>query len=166
MLQKQRLEFEAILARSLREQEHELATESNAKLQAKDDDMKDMMDSAMKKLGEQHEKEKEAIIERKEHELSAKYEKQYMTKLEEFKQQTVAEMERKVQAMEALSKKLNDLEDALSTSQNYHEGSLQAHRLSAAALALAEKMETNKDAAAELDALKVGAAVCTMVVLF
>jgi hypothetical protein len=95
-------------------------------------------------------------------EFNVKYEKEYMAKLEDFKQQTVKEMERKVQAMESLTKKLKDLEDALSSSQTYHEGSLQAHRLSAAALALAEKMETNKGAAAELNALKVCHVDCTV----
>ena len=143
------------MARRLREQEHEIASQANAKLLEKDGDMKDMVDTAMTKLNEQHEKEKEALLQRTDQELGAKYEKEYTAKLEEIKQKSVNEMERKAQAMEALSKKLKDLEDALSSSQNYHEGSLQAHRLSAAALALAEKMETNKGAAPELNALKV-----------
>jgi len=155
VLQKQRLEFEGILARRLREQEHDLATQANAQLLAKDSAVKDMIDNAIEKLGEEHENEKNALVERTDQEYKTKYEQVYMEKLEEFKTKAIEEMERKQQALEALNKKLKDLENALASSQNYTEGSLQAHKLSAAALALAEKMESNKGGAAELKALKV-----------
>lgn len=155
VLQKQRIEFEAILAGRLLEQQHELVTQSNAKLQEKDTAVKEMIDNAIQKLGEEHENEKKAILQKTDEESKTKYEQMYMEKLEEFKQKAIDEMERKQQALEALSKKLKDLENALASSKNYHEGSLQAHRLSAAALALADKMESNKGAEAELKALKV-----------
>ena len=159
VLQQQRLEFENILARRLREQEHELATEANAKLQEKDSAVKEMIDNAIQKLGEEHENEKTALTERTDQEFRTKYEQTYMEKLEEFKKKAIDEMERKQQALEALNKKLGDLEGALASSQNFQEGSLQAHKLSAAALALAEKMESNKGAEVELNALKVGSLV-------
>lgn len=154
VLQKQRLEFEGILQRRLLEQEHEMTVQSNAKLQQKDGDVKEMLDTAMKTLGEEHENEKKALLERMDQEIRTQYEQKFSEELESMKVSTMDEMERKVQSLEALNQKLKNLEDALASSQNYHEGSLQAHRLSAAALALAEKMESNKAAGAELNALK------------
>ena len=132
-----------------------MTTQANAKLQEKDGAVKEMIDTAIERLGEEHENEKKAIMERADQEIKAKYEQMFSQKLEEFKSSTLDEMEHRVQALDALTKKLKDLENALASSQNYHEGSLQAHRLSAAALALAEKMESNKGAGAELNALKV-----------
>ena len=155
VLQQQRLEFESILARRLREQEHELALTANAKLQEKDGAVKDMIDNALKKLGEEHENEKVALTERTDQEFRTKYEQAYTEKLEEFKKKAIDEMERKQSALEALTKKLKDLEGALESTKVFSEGSLQAHKLSAAALALAEKMESNKGAEVELTALKV-----------
>jgi len=155
VLQQQRLEFESIMARKLREQEHELATTANAKLQEKDSAVKEMIDNAIKKLEEAHQNEKQAILEKTDQEFRTKYEQTYMEKLEEFKGKAIDEMERKQSALDALSKKLGDLEAALASSQQYSEGSLLAHKLSAAALALAEKMEGNQGAEIELKALKV-----------
>lgn len=154
ILQKQRHEFEGILQRRLLEQEHEMTVQANAKLQKKDGDVKDMLDTAVKTLGEEHENEKKAMAERMDQEFRSQYEQKLSEELESLKVNTMDELERKVQSLEALNQKLKNLEDALASSQNYHEGSLQAHRLSAAALALAEKMESNKAAGAELNALK------------
>jgi len=154
VLQKQRLEFEGILQRRLLEQEHEMTTQTNSNLQKKDSDVKEMIDTAIATLGEEHANEKTAMMERANQEIKSQYEQKFSQELEAFKVNAMNEMERKVQSLEALNKKLKDLEDALASSQNYHEGSLQAHRLSAAALALAEKMESNKGAGAELNALK------------
>lgn len=154
VLQQQRLEFEGILQRRLLEQEHEMITQTNSKLQEKDSAVKDMIDKAIEKLGEEHENEKKALMDRADQEIKSHYEQMFSQKLEELKKGTMDELERKVQAIEALSKKLKDLEDALASTKDFHEGSQQAHRLSAAALALAEKMESNKGAGAELNALK------------
>ena len=52
--------------------------------------------------------------------------------------------------LEALASKIDELEKALETSQTTQQGSFRAHRLSAAALTLAEKLETNQGAASEL----------------
>jgi adenine specific DNA methylase Mod len=155
VLQQQRLEFEGILQRRLLEQEHEMISQTNAKLQEKDSAVKDMIDKAIEKLGEEHENEKKALMDRADQEIKSHYEQMFSQKLEELKTGTMDEMERKVQAIEALGAKLKDLEDALASTKDFHEGSQQAHRLSAAALALAEKMESNKGAGAELNALKV-----------
>jgi hypothetical protein len=137
------------------EQEHDLTTKSNAKLQDKDSAVKELVNSAIQKLGEEHEKEKQDLQTFMEQQIVTKYEQEYMVKIEALQQRTIAELEQKSQAVEALSKKVKDLEDALASSQNYHEDSLQAHKLSAAALALAEKMESNQGAGVELGALKV-----------
>jgi hypothetical protein len=137
------------------EQEHELTTRSNAKLQEKDTAVKELVNSAIQKLGEEHEKEKQDLQALMEQQILTKYEHEYMDKVETMQQRTIAELEQKSQALEALSKKVQDLEHALASRQNYQEDSLQAHKLSAAALALAEKMESNQGAGVELGALKV-----------
>lgn len=155
VLQKQRLEFEGILQRRLLEQEHEMTTQTNSRLQEKDGAVKEMIDTAIEKLGEEHENEKKALMDKADQEIKAHYEQMFSQKLEEIKTSSMDELERKVSAVESLSKKLKDLENALASSQDFHQGSLQAHKLSAAALALAEKMESNKGAGSELNALKV-----------
>ncbi|CAB9526639.1 MICOS complex subunit MIC60 [Seminavis robusta] len=154
VLQKQRLEFESILARRLMEQEHELTLQSNSKLQAKDGAVKDLIDGAIEKLRAEHEAEKEELVKNKTQEFDIKYQQEFLDKVAELQKGAIEKLEQKTQAVESLNKKVQDLESALASSENYHEGSMQAHKLSAAALALAEKMESNQGAGIELGALK------------
>lgn len=154
-MQQQRLEFEGILARRLRELEHDLSTKHSLELREKDNAIHDMVSDALKKLSEEHELEKDALAERIAKESSIQYDEAYTERMEAFKREAIAEMQTKVNALDQLTKKLSDLEAALESTKHYHEGSQQAHRLSAAALALAEKMETSKGAGVEFESLKV-----------
>jgi hypothetical protein len=56
--------------------------------------------------------------------------------------------------MESLSKKLADLEFALQSTKDFQAGSVQAHRITAAAIALSEKLESGEPASAAINALK------------
>ena len=56
--------------------------------------------------------------------------------------------------MKSLQEKLETLESRLEVSRTYESGSRKAHRVSAAALALANKLEVGEGAAVELAALQ------------
>ena len=56
--------------------------------------------------------------------------------------------------MQSLTQKLEKLESALQASGTFQKSSIQAHRLSAAALALAERLESHQPVAAELATLQ------------
>ena len=61
ILQKQRLEFEDLLAKRLREQEHVLAQQYGQALNEKDESIQKVMDTALEAQKRQHEQEKKAF---------------------------------------------------------------------------------------------------------
>jgi hypothetical protein len=63
-------------------------------------------------------------------------------------------MKQRVYQMEELSKKLTELEVSLKTSQDFKVGSLEAHKITAAAIALMEKLESGDPAGAAVRALE------------
>jgi vacuolar-type H+-ATPase subunit I/STV1 len=155
ILQKQRLEFESLLARKLRDQEDALSRQANAELQHKDSTIQAVVQAAAEAQEAEHKADLESTEERLKSELNAKYEVEYAEKLAELKSGFVKELEEKVSAINDLANQLQHLESALQVSRSFETGSIRAHRMSAAALALSEKLETNKGAANELEALKV-----------
>lgn len=154
-MQKQRLEFEDLLARKLREQEDGLMRQANAALQQKDAGIESLVNATKESLEAEHEANLKSQMELLQTGYNAKYETDYANKLAEEKQKFVAELESKVGILKALAKKLEEMEQALSTSRSFTDGSVKAHRVSAAALALAEKLETSQGAKAEVGALEV-----------
>lgn len=72
----------------------------------------------------------------------------------EAKENFASKMEEKVSQLTELSEKLAELELGLKTSREFQSGSVQAHRMSAAALALVDRLETSKPAAAEVMTLQ------------
>jgi hypothetical protein len=155
ILQKQRLEFESIMSRKLREQEDELSRQANAALERKESTIQAVVQAAAEAQEAEHKTDLEFTEERLKSELNAKYEVEYAEKLAEVKSAFVKELEDKLYAINDLANQLQHLESALQVSRSFETGSLRAHRLSAAALALSEKLETSKGAAKELEALKV-----------
>jgi len=105
----------------------------------------------------EHDEDKKAFEQIISAEIESSLDEKYGAKMEEYKNQMAQEMAQKVATLESLTKKLEQLESALEASRTSKEGSSKAHRLSAAALALSEKMETNQGAATELAALKLAA---------
>jgi hypothetical protein len=155
MMQKQRLEFEDILARKLRDQEDALSRQTSAALQQKEAGIQAVVNATKESLEAEHKANMESTKELLETELNAKYEVDYANKLAEEKQTFSDEMEGRVSMIEELSKRLEQMESALTVSRSFTDGSVKAHRVSAAAIALAEKLETNKGAKAEVGALEV-----------
>mmetsp|Transcript_25153 Transcript_25153/g.35425 ORF Transcript_25153/g.35425 Transcript_25153/m.35425 type:complete len:607 (-) Transcript_25153:70-1890(-) len=157
LLQKQRIEFESLLARRMLEQEDALSRQATAALQQKESQIQAVVNAAAEAQQAEHEADLKSTEERLEREVNAKYETEYSTKLANEKAEFVQELQSKVSQMEEMSQKLRKLESALKESNTFKSGSLRAHRVSAAALALAKKMESSKGAAEELAALKAAA---------
>lgn len=155
ILQKQRLEFEDILGKRLREQEHSLAQQYATGLQEEEATIRKVLEAALEAQKYEHDEDKKVFEESKSAEIRSVLDEQYGTKMEAYKKEVAEELKQKVAALESLSAKLKHLETALSSIKTSQRGSLKAHRLSAAALALAEKLETNQPAAAEFETLKV-----------
>ena len=155
LMQKQRLEFEDTLARKLREQEDALTRQANALLQEKEAGINAVVNATRESLEMEHETNLASTKEVLEAQLSAKYEAEFAQKLAEEKQKFSQDLQQKVDMMEQLSRKLEAMESALSVSRSFSDGSLKAHRVSAAALALADKLETSKSAMDEVVALMV-----------
>ena len=153
LLQKQRIEFEDLLARRLREQEHALRSQLESALREKDASIQSLVDAALEAQQQDfaHEKETYETVTRAEiqQQLEAKYSKQ----IEELKKSTAADLQAKVEVLEALSAQVAQLSEALSNSKSHQQGSAQAHRLSAAALSLSDKLATDQPAGPEINAL-------------
>jgi hypothetical protein len=157
ILQKQRLEFEDILAKRLREQDNELSTRMYKALQDKETTIQSVLNTALEAQQSEHEADKKAFEEIITGEIRSALDEEYGKRLEEYKSQVAQDLQQKVATLKGLTEKLQHLEAALEASKTSKEGSNKAHRLSAAALALAEKLETNVSAASELAALKLAA---------
>jgi len=153
-MQKQRLEFEDLLARRLREQEFHLTKEANDAIEAKEKSFESVIEATANAQQAEHDAALKSTEERLEREIGIKYESEFGQKLAEAKASFVKEMEEKIAMLEELSKRLETTEQNLEISRNFESGSQKAHRISAAALALAEKMETSKGAMVEFVALK------------
>jgi len=153
-MRKQRFEFEDLLARRLREQEYTITRAANDALEAKEKSIEAVVNAAASAQQAEYEMALKSSEERLQSELSAQYESEFGANLAEAKGSFVSDLEKKVAAIEELSMRLQQAEQNLQISRNFESGSQRAHRVSAAALALAEKMETNKGAAEEFVALK------------
>ena len=154
ILQKQRLEFEDLLAKRLREQEYALSQQMQNALQEKEANIQNVLKTALEAQQHEHEQDKLAFEESKSAEVQSKLEDEYGQKMEAYKSEVAKDLQQKVASLEASSEKLKQLESALEASQTSQKGSLKAHRISAAALAFAEKLETSKSASTELKTLK------------
>ena len=154
ILQKQRLEFESLLAQKLREQEDVITRQANAALQAKEDSIANLL----RATSEAREKETQDVLsqERKRitDELGLEYTSKLQNELAKMKQAYATDLENHASVMEQLQGKLEMLSSRLEVSQSYESGSKRAHRVSAAALALASKLEVGEGAAVEIAALK------------
>ena len=154
ILQKQRLEFEDLMATRLREQKNELSTQMLKALQDKEATIQSVLSTALEAQQKEHEEDKKVFEEIITSEIQSSLDEKYGKEFEDYKVQVAQELQQKVATLEALTKKVEQLESALEASTTSKEGSVKAHRLSAAALALGEKLETNQGAATELAALK------------
>jgi len=154
ILQKQRLEFEALLAQKLREQEDVITRQANAALQAKEDSIANLL----RATSEAREKETQDVLssemKRVTDELELEYTSKLQNELAKMKSAYAKDLEKHGSVMEMLQGNLELLSSRLEVSQTYECGSKRAHRVSAAALALASKLEDGEGAAVEIAALK------------
>lgn len=142
------------MERRLRDQKDELSRQTTAALEEKDASLQAVVERYLKVQEEQFLEEKSEFEQKTEEQISAKYEELYGKSVAEAKDQLSGKLDQKVKQLEELSRKLAELEIALKTSKDFQSGSVQAHRMSAAALALVDRLETSKPAAAEVAALK------------
>lgn len=156
-MQKQRLEFEDLLAKRIREQETALSSQMNEALANKEATIQTVLKTALEAQQNEHEADKKAFEELLKAELQVKLEAEYSEQLLQVKTDMANQVQEKALTVEKLSQRLKQLEEALNVSQANQQGSAKAHRLSAAALALSEKLETSKSAASELESLKTAA---------
>jgi hypothetical protein len=157
ILQKQRLEFEDLMAKKLREQEHALSQQLFGAIQEKEATIQHVLSTALETQKQEYEEEKKVWEELTTMNLQTKLEEQFTQQLEDYKSRMSSNLRDKVQQMQALSEKLQQLQMALDFSQSSKEGSLKAHRISAAALALTEKLEGHHPAKSELETLRLAA---------
>jgi hypothetical protein len=153
-MHKQRLELEDLMAKQLREQENDFSTRLHQALLEKDATIQSVLSSALDAQQKEHEDDKKAFEQVITAEIQSSLEEKFSKQLEEYKNQVAKDLQEKLAALQQLSAQFQQLEAALEASKSSKEGSLKAHRLSAAALALAEKLESNQSAAAELAALQ------------
>ena len=157
ILQKQRLELEYLMEKRLREQGSEMSDRLHKAVQDKESTIQTLLSSALEAQKAEHEADMKAFEDVTTAELQAKLEDEYAEKMVELTEKTAQNMQQKAATLTSLTEKLSQLESALEASKSSKEGSLRAHRVSAAALALAEKLESNQGAEIELKALKAAA---------
>ena len=154
ILQNQRLEYENLLAQRLREQEDVITRHANAALAAKEEGIQDLMkatsDARDKEMEDALARETRIVAEG----LELDYQQRLQNELAAMKQTHAVELNGYVSAMTTLRDKLDALERRLEVSRDFESGSRRAHRVSAAALALAGKLEAGEAAAVELAALR------------
>lgn len=156
-MQKQRLQYEDLLARRLREQEFELVAKANEELKAKEESIERVVNAVTETKDAEHEAALKMVSDSLQQEISAKYEKEMGERMAMAKEEFTKDLESHVATLEELSERLRQNEQNLEISRNFESGSQRAHRVSAAALALAEKMETSKGATEEFISLKAAA---------
>ena len=154
LLQKQRSEFESLLAQRLRDQEHALQLKANAALQEKELSIQNLLAQALEAQKKEHEEDMKAFEELAKLQITGQVQEEFNRQLEAYKKQAAQALEQKVSALQSLTQKLEKLETALQASGTFQKSSVQAHRLSAAALALAERLESHQPVSAELATLQ------------
>lgn len=146
-----------MMAQKLRAKDQEHASTLLAAVQEKEAAIQSVVDAALTAQKQELEADKVAFQEVKSAEIVKQMEEEFGKEVEEYKAKMANELETKTAALSQLTEKIKVLESALEMSQASKQGSLKAHRLSAAALALSEKLETNEPAADELAALQTAA---------
>jgi hypothetical protein len=154
LMKKQSLEAETTLEHKLKEQAYELTAQANKVMEEKEKALQAIVDQSLKIQEQQFQDEKESFEKKTEEAISAKYEELFGKSTAELKQSFSQKMERKVSQIQELSKKMSELEFSLQNTQSYQTGSVQAHRMSAAALSLIDKLESSKPAGAAIQALQ------------
>jgi hypothetical protein len=156
-MKKQRMEAESTLDHKLKEQAYELTSQAEKAMEEKEKALQGIIDHSLKIQEQQYQDEKESFEKKTEEAISAKYEELFGKNMAELKQSFSQKMEQRVAQIQALSKKMSALEFSLQNTKTYQTGSVQAHRMSAAALSLIDMLESSKPAGAAIQALQAAA---------
>jgi len=154
LIKKLRLEAAHLQEQKLSQQKKAFTAEAEEVLREEQTRSAGFLDNSLKIQEKAHEDDKIAFEKKTEEAMSAKYEELFGNSLSKMKGEFAAKMSQRTQQMEQLSKKLTDLESSLKTSKDFQVGSLQAHRITAAAIALIERLESGEPSGAALNALK------------
>jgi hypothetical protein len=153
MVKKLRMEAENMMDERLAEQKKLLTKQAEEALTEQQRNSDAFIESSLKIQEQTFNEEREAFEKKTEEAMNAKYEELYGKMLAKTKEEFAAKLDQKVKQIESLSKKLSDLESALKSSQDFKAGSVQAHRITAAALALAEKLDSGEPAGAAINTI-------------
>jgi Mitochondrial inner membrane protein len=148
------MEFEDMLAQRLREQEHAMTLRMQKELQNKDANVQQLLQQALSVQQQEHEQDQKVFAEKTRAAIQSDFDQLYGSQMNSYKEEMAAELQSKISMLEQLMAKVEQLQTALATSETTNKGSKEAHRLSAAALALTEKLEANHDATREIEALQ------------
>jgi hypothetical protein len=154
MIKKLRLEAENLMEERLADQKKLLTKQAEEALEEVQKNSDAFIESSLRIQEQSYNEERAAFEKRVEEAMNAKYEELYGKSLARAKEEFIAKMDKKVKELENLSKKLSDLETSLESTRDFQQGSVQTHRVTAAAIALSEKLESGEPAGAAIDTLK------------
>ena len=144
ILQKQRVEFETLLATQLRDKEDEITRSFLEKERNTKGEYESILNSQLASQQEDFEKKWNVMSEDLQKSLNDKLEVSLADAIAENKAKMVTELSRKVNEIEGLTKQLEELRQKARLSATFKQGSQSAHRVSAAALTLASKLTTSE----------------------
>lgn len=154
-LHKQRLEFEELMSSKIRVVQESIEKRSKALLADKEQEVEQLLEAAKHTLSQEHEAEMQAELENWNREFQASLQQEVAKQVSGVKEQYAKELAEKVALVQQITQKLEYLEHYAEMSRTYEQSSKSAHKISAAALALANKLEsTGKSALAEIEALR------------
>ena len=142
------------MATRVREKEDELTRQTNEILKQKDESIHSLLEAATTSQQEEHEAHLKSQLQLLEKDLVTKKDAEYQNLLSKEKESFLTELEEHVQQIEKLSKVVANLEDVANASRTFQKTSQEAHTISAAALALSDKLETSLPLGQELATLK------------
>jgi len=154
LIKKLRFEAEIMQEEKLAKQKKILTTQAEEAIKEQQTRSDAFLENTMQIQEKAHADDKLSFEQTTKEGMDAKYEEFLGKELTKIKEEFATKMNQRVRQMEELTKKLTDLEISLSTSQDFQVGSLEAHRITAAAIALMEKLESGDPAGAAVRALE------------
>mmetsp|Transcript_802 Transcript_802/g.1895 ORF Transcript_802/g.1895 Transcript_802/m.1895 type:complete len:659 (-) Transcript_802:49-2025(-) len=153
LIKKLRIEAEQLQEGKLAEQKKSLVVQAEEVLKEHQTRSDAFLENSMQIQEKAHAEDKAAFEQKTKEAMEAKYEELLGKELAKIKEEFAAKMSQRVRQMEELTKKLSDLEISLKTSKDFQRGSVEAHRITAAAIALMEKLDSGDPAGAAVRAL-------------
>lgn len=154
LMKKMRLEAEQLQEEKLEEQKKILTAQAEEALQEQQARSDAFLENSMQIQEKAHADDKISFEATTKEAMDAKYEEFFGQEVVKIKEDFANKMSQRVRQMDELTKKLTELEISLKTSQDFQVGSLEAHRITAAAIALMEKLESGDPAGAAVRALE------------